>query len=82
MPLPSPTADLDRAEVDLLTHGYCIVADALSEAEVASLRGRLVEQAAAERRAGLAYEFGELSRDAGGENFTIPVAAEVDIPKH
>lgn len=80
--LPSPTTDLDRAENDLFDHGYCIVADVLSDTEVATLRARLEEQAAAERCADLAYEFGELSRDAGGENFTVRADASTTSPKH
>lgn len=82
MPLPGPTTDLDHAENDLFDHGYCIVADVLSQTEIVGLRSRLEEQAAAEREAGLAYEFGELSRDTGGENFTVRADASTMGPKH
>lgn len=82
MPLPSPTTDLDRAEDDLFDHGYCIVAGVLSEPEIAALRSRMEEQAAAERRADVAYEFGEMKREAGIENFTVRADASVTGPKH
>lgn len=52
--LPEPTADLDQQRSDLEIHGYCIVADALSEPERARVLDRLLSQAAAEDVAGLA----------------------------
>jgi ectoine hydroxylase-related dioxygenase (phytanoyl-CoA dioxygenase family) len=55
---PAPTHDLERAKTDLDTAGYCLVADALSREELGALRERLVEQAEAETRAGLAYRDG------------------------
>jgi len=82
MALPAPTTDLDRAEDDLLTHGYCIVADVLTQAEIAALRERLEAQAAAERRCGLAYEFGEVERVAGTENFTVRAEPASETPRH
>lgn len=80
--LPGPTTDLAQAENDLFEHGYCIVADALSPGEVAALRMRLEEQGRAEREAGLAYEFGGLSREAGGENFVELARPGDSGPKH
>ncbi len=51
--LPQPTTDHDQAKSDLEQFGYCLVAGALSAAEVSDLRERLVEQAAAEAQAGI-----------------------------
>ncbi|MCW0216499.1 MAG: phytanoyl-CoA dioxygenase family protein [Pseudonocardia sp.] len=51
--LPRPTTDLARAAQDLDRWGYCLVAEALSPEEVARVRARLVEQAAAEAAAGI-----------------------------
>ena len=82
MTLPSPTRDLDRAEDDLFEHGYCIVSDALDEARIAALRGRLQDQARAERERAIAYEFGELSREAGVENFVKTARPGEQGPRH
>lgn len=49
--LPQATRDLDRARADLAEFGYCLVADALTQAQVTSLRARLLEQAEAEEKA-------------------------------
>lgn len=51
--LPVPTTDLARLKADMDTHGYCLVADALTPAQVATARQRLEEQAEAERRQGI-----------------------------
>lgn len=51
--LPTPTADLSRLKTDMDTHGYCLVADALTPAQVSVARQRLEEQAEAERRQGI-----------------------------
>ena len=48
MALPGPTTDLQRAENDLFDHGYCIVADALTDVQTTALRERLLDQAAAD----------------------------------
>jgi ectoine hydroxylase-related dioxygenase (phytanoyl-CoA dioxygenase family) len=53
-----PTTDLDRARADLDEQGYCIVPGVLSAGEVAALKARLVEQAAGERAAGVAFHDG------------------------
>ena len=60
--LPQPTDDRSQAFLDLAKHGYCIVADALDPAQLAELRGRLVEQAAGEDAAGRGFH------DGGGVN--------------
>ena len=52
--LPRPTRDAARLTADLDRHGYCLVADALAPEQVAAMRARLEEQAAAERAQGLA----------------------------
>jgi ectoine hydroxylase-related dioxygenase (phytanoyl-CoA dioxygenase family) len=53
-PLPVPTEDRTQAWADLATHGYCIVKNVLTPAQVAALRARLVEQAKGEEAAGVA----------------------------
>ena len=62
----APAADLDRARADLDRLGYCIVPGVLPRAEIAALKGRLVEQAAGERARGVAF------RD-GGPGLKAPV---------
>jgi ectoine hydroxylase-related dioxygenase (phytanoyl-CoA dioxygenase family) len=52
--LPPPTTDLDTARADLDRFGLAIVAEALTPDELAAMRIRLLEQAAAERERGLA----------------------------
>jgi len=72
---PTATRDLARAKHDLDQHGYCLVAEALPREQLELVRARLVEQADAERRAGIAYrdggrgqeivdDFGRLRADA------------------
>ncbi|HEX9889729.1 MAG TPA: phytanoyl-CoA dioxygenase family protein [Nitriliruptorales bacterium] len=53
--LPRPTDDLEEVRADLEEHGYALVGDALAPDELAEVRGRLVEQAAAEAANGVAY---------------------------
>jgi ectoine hydroxylase-related dioxygenase (phytanoyl-CoA dioxygenase family) len=60
--LPPLTDDLDEAKAHLDQVGIARVADALSPAEVSALMERLVDQAAAEREAGVAFI------DGGGAN--------------
>jgi ectoine hydroxylase-related dioxygenase (phytanoyl-CoA dioxygenase family) len=55
LPLPAPTTDRELARNQLRDFGYCIVADALSPEELARLRKRLDDQAAAEHASGLEY---------------------------
>ena len=49
---PKPTKDQKQAVSDLREFGYCVVADALDERTLESVRNRLVEQAEAEIEAG------------------------------
>src|SRR3712207_1429879 len=60
--LPALTSDLDQARADLDEFGVARIADALDADELHALHERLTEQAAAERRAGLAF------LDGGGAN--------------
>ena len=53
-PLPAATDDLEQARDDLQTHGCAFVSNALSQDELRALRKRLVDQAAGERKAGVA----------------------------
>ena len=52
LPLPEATADITTAEADLLSHGLCILADALRPSELTELRNKLESQAEAERNLG------------------------------
>jgi ectoine hydroxylase-related dioxygenase (phytanoyl-CoA dioxygenase family) len=45
-----PTTDIDRAERDLLDHGYALVADDLNAAEMEAMRKRFGDQAIAEAK--------------------------------
>jgi len=53
--LPALTTDLEQAKADLDELGVARVAEALSPDEVAALKARLVDQAAAEAAAGVAF---------------------------
>ncbi|MGD9701560.1 MAG: phytanoyl-CoA dioxygenase family protein [Acidimicrobiia bacterium] len=52
--LPQPTDDLEQARRDVDRWGYCLVAGALPPEQLQRIRARLVEQAAAEERLGVA----------------------------
>ena len=52
--LPAPTRDQEQLEADFIRWGYCLVADAMSQAQVRAQVDRLVDQAGAERAAGVA----------------------------
>ncbi len=54
--LPSPTKDISRLRDDLLLWGYCMVEDAVSDAQVEAIRTRVEEQAEGERLAGIAQK--------------------------
>jgi ectoine hydroxylase-related dioxygenase (phytanoyl-CoA dioxygenase family) len=54
LPLPTATRELEQAKVDLERVGFAIVEDALTRVELDALRTRVIEQAAAEREAGVA----------------------------
>ena len=58
----TPASDLDRARADLDELGYCILPGVLSRAETVALKARLIEQAAGERAAGVAFHDGGPSR--------------------
>lgn len=62
MGLPPLTRDLEEAKHHLDVFGVARIADALSPAQVAALKARLVEQAAGEHAAGLGFF------DGGGAN--------------
>jgi ectoine hydroxylase-related dioxygenase (phytanoyl-CoA dioxygenase family) len=51
-----PTTDLSRAKADYEIHGFCIIADVLSAAELEAVRQRITEQAEAEKALGWAWE--------------------------
>lgn len=53
--LPQPTSDSDQLEHDFVRWGYCIVADAMTPAQVERVVARLKDQAAAERAAGVGH---------------------------
>ena len=55
---PTPTTDMALAKSNLDEFGYAFVANALTPAQVEAARSRLLEQAAAEKLQGLAYEDG------------------------
>ena len=63
--LPQPTTDLNLAKVHLDEFGYCLLANALTPKQVEALRTRLVEQAAAEKQQGLAFEDGGAKKSGG-----------------
>ena len=48
--LPKPSADEAQLEADFVRWGYCLVADAMSSAQVQAQLERLIDQARAERR--------------------------------
>ena len=56
--LPVPTRDLARLRHDIYEWGYCLIADGMSKLQYVETRARLVEQAEAEREAGIDYTSG------------------------
>jgi ectoine hydroxylase-related dioxygenase (phytanoyl-CoA dioxygenase family) len=64
--LPQPTEDLDRARADLDRSGYCLLANAIDDAQRRALLTRLEQQAAAEKQRGLAFEDGGPEQQWGG----------------
>jgi ectoine hydroxylase-related dioxygenase (phytanoyl-CoA dioxygenase family) len=56
--LPTPSKDLRQLRRDLFEWGYCLVEDGLSKSQYTETRIRLVEQAEAERKAGIDYVSG------------------------
>ena len=63
--LPRVSGDLEVAKSNIEKYGYCLLKDALNRDQVAALRKRLVEQAAAERQLGAAYEDGGPNQNWG-----------------
>ena len=53
--LPEPTKDLNQLRQDLFEWGFCLVEDGLSIDQYTRTRRRLVDQAEAERKAGIDY---------------------------
>jgi ectoine hydroxylase-related dioxygenase (phytanoyl-CoA dioxygenase family) len=51
--LPRPTRDPERLKADLDTYGYCVLAEALTPAQLAAVRARIEEQIEAERAQGI-----------------------------
>lgn len=62
---PKLTADWKTAANDLEKFGYCLIKDVLSPEQVAILRNRLVEQAAAEEEAGVSWREGRAGHKDG-----------------
>jgi ectoine hydroxylase-related dioxygenase (phytanoyl-CoA dioxygenase family) len=56
--LPEPTMDLEQARHDLVSHGLCLLRDALAPEHVEAARTRLAEQAEAEIQLGRSYHDG------------------------
>lgn len=52
---PKATTDWKQARLDLQKFGYCLIKNALTADQVKALKDRLVEQAAAEEEAGVAW---------------------------
>lgn len=63
--LPKPTVNLETAKSNIDEFGYCLLADALPAEQLAAVRARLEEQAAAELRAGFAFEDGGAKQQWG-----------------
>ena len=56
IPLPQATKDIRRMRRDVREWGYCLVEEGMSAAQYDRLRGRVLEQAAGERLAGIAAQ--------------------------
>ena len=66
MNLPTWTRDAGTMKRDIDEHGYCLVKEALTPAQLAEARKRLSEQAEAERKAGVAALYdGRIAGDLG-----------------
>ena len=63
--LPKPTANLEAAKTHIDEFGYCLLANAIPAEQLAAVRTRLEEQAAAELQAGLAFEDGGAKQQWG-----------------
>ncbi len=60
-----PTTDLEQAKHDLAQHGFCMLAGALSQQQIAAVRERLIAQARAEISLGDAFEDGGADQQWG-----------------
>src|SRR4051812_21940119 len=80
--LPVLTDDPEQAKADLAELGVARIADALSADEVAALKDRLAEQAAAEAAAGVAFFDG--GEGANQRVWNLPSKGEVfrDLLRH
>ena len=65
--LPRPSKNIERLRSDFLRWGYCMVEQALTEAQVAIIHQRVIEQAEGERLAGIAQ------RTPSGQNINCCV---------
>jgi len=54
--IPKATRKIERLRQDMVTWGYCMIADGLSENQVAIMRERVLAQAEGERLAGIAQK--------------------------
>ena len=53
--LPKPTKNLSQLEADFIRWGYCLVADAINNHQIKAQVDRMLDQAEAERSAGVAH---------------------------
>ena len=81
-PLPTATKDYDQARRDVFEFGYCIIAEAFSPDQTATLLARVEEQAEAERARGLAYEIGGVNKDISEDIFVRAGTEDADHPRH
>jgi hypothetical protein len=65
--LPKATGDLEKLKADMDEFGYCIVANAIGEEQVAQIRRRIDEQARAERTQGITVQDGVQSEGDGNQ---------------
>ena len=64
--LPQATSDVGQLTRDLDTYGYCLIADAIAEADLQAVQHRLEQQARAEQEQGH-HQFSDV-QDPGGIN--------------
>ena len=78
--LPRPTDDPARARQDIDIFGYCLLRDTVPEPLLTAVRARLAEQAAAEKRLGLAFEDGGPRQQWGQFRDAGPPRADASPP--
>ena len=66
--LPEPSKDINQLRNDLAEWGYCLIDEALSAEQLQRMRARVADQAAGERKAGIASWMG--TEAAPGESLT------------